>query len=738
MDIEQKVNELICKYNIDKHMPGFRTYVRALELADKEYTRLLQTYDKVVIVGSAEIDLKWFQRTLGKNRSEEWLIDIDRENDIQGRYKQENVAFLVISYYWKDEILVKLLDCNLIASALYDIFEVNGLYFDNNFYDIYARGYHNYRTKKKTINMEDFDINGIFFYHRRRYELEQNDSVKKYYLEKIIFDCIFAKDFISLKKYIDIYTSKYDGAETQSNYCLFYQEISALLHEIKAALKKRNKKDCIMVWLDALEFGEDSDMHFLKGLDEKSLCFNQIYTVTPYTGPTFKTLFAKSRTIEEDSYKIEKVGIENSNLISELKKRNYKFQYHGELNLTAPENTPSYFYNIYSPFTQIYWNILRDILMENENISYFSVLHEVLHTHIPYISFGITGKDYSYSEEWPGQQEEKEQMQRRRQVLESREYVDKQLEFWAELLPEQMYKIYMSDHGHTFFGRFHAIMKIQQEDIKPQLCNQVISYYNFDKLMIQVLDNHKIEESTLGNGYAIVQDVDYYNKALILEVIKQNNFFPDNLVGYQGIVTDEDIFLLYNNGVEYYQKHRNDGNMVSDARLDYLRSKLSKKRIDIEKEDKFQYSRLIWHAIKKCEYRTKDETEKKLRILRQIFQSIPAEASLAVRGGGIHTVRLLMLLDENCRKKVRYIIDRDCECYGGKMGIKVVTLDEIEKYKIDYIVISSYDYREIWKNELKGKMDVQIIDLYEILETKGIVCTKEFYKNNYIKEDFET
>ena len=35
MDIENNLFEIICKYNIDKHVPGYRAYFRAKELSKK-------------------------------------------------------------------------------------------------------------------------------------------------------------------------------------------------------------------------------------------------------------------------------------------------------------------------------------------------------------------------------------------------------------------------------------------------------------------------------------------------------------------------------------------------------------------------------------------------------------------------------------------------------------------------------------------------------------------------------
>ena len=464
-----------------------------------------------------------------------------------------------------------------------------------------------------------------------------------------------------------------------------------------------------------------------------------MYTVTPYTGATFKTLFAKKRVIEEKSFNIIKIGEDDSNFICGLKERGYIFRYYGELDLLKSEYIPTYYYSVYTVMTQIFWDILRDMVLLKENEKCFFVLHEVLHTHIPYISLGLTGKMYSNREEWPGQQEEAEKVLRNQQAWESREYVDKQLEFWNDILPEQIYKIYMSDHGHTFLGRFHTIMKISQKDIRVRHCKSLLSYYDFDKIIIYILEHNDIDDKLFDSEFVIVQDVDYYYKEYILSFIQSNEFTPDGLIGYQGVVTKEDMFISYRHGVEYYQRMRKDNICITDKRLEYLRGKLSKSQIDIYKEKKFKYSRIVWEANQRCTERTKDYEVKKKNVILNMFNNIPLEESIAIRGGGIHTMRLLMLLSDTQRRRISYIIDKDNDCVAGKTGIKILNPENIYETKIDHIIVSSFEFRELWKKELKNQnLDntVNILDIYDELAKRGVICKRDFYKKDFIKEDF--
>lgn len=734
MDIEKYINDLILKYKIDRHISGFKSFLFAKKLLLEFFEKLTKEYKTIYLIGCQKTSLSWFQRNICKNTAKEYIVCEGNVSDLSLK-KEASEFYMVVSYEYKDQIKAKLNELDVKCNCIYDIFESEHLYFLHDFYDIYGQIYHDFRTGQATRDFKDFDINEIFFWHRRNFELEKDWNIRRKYLEKIIFDCVYAKDFLLLKHYIDIYCQDYDD----ERYAKFYQEICVLLEDISILLKKRGQKDCLMIWLDALEYGEDENMPFLHGLDEQSIVFDNVYTVTPYTGATFKTLFGKLRVIEEKSFNVAKIGKKNSAFFRELSNKGYSFKYYGELDLLESEHIPEYYYSIYTSMTQMFWDILRDIVLQKKEEKGFFVLHEVLQTHIPYISLGLTGNTYSNRESWAGQQEENDKILKNRQVIESRLYVDKQLEFWNRILPKSMYKIYMSDHGHTLLGRFHTIMKICQKGIKAKHYRNLLSYYDFDKVILHILEHNDLDCHLFSKDYVIVQDVDYYYKDYILDYIKEDDFTPDGLIGYQGVITGKDMLISYQHGIEYYQKHENDEVCVTNERLNYLRSCLSKSKIDIYQEEKFKYSRIIWKAYQKCSKRTADIEKRKYHIIKQIFEQIPEYKIVAIRGGGIHTLRLLMILSSAQRERVSYIIDRNQNCFACKIGIKVLMPEDLKSINLDYIIVSSYSFGQQWKSELieqNRQNNISIIDLYEELAKKGIICNKDFYKKDFIREDF--
>ena len=151
------------------------------------------------------------------------------------------------------------------------------------------------------------------------------------------------------------------------------------------------------------------------------------------------------------------------------------------------------------------------------------------------------------------------------------------------------------------------------------------------------------------------------------------------------------------------------------------------------------YSRIIWNANQKCSNRTADIENRKYQVIEKTFEQIPKDNIIAIRGGGIHTLRLLMLLDVDQRKRISYIIDINPDCVACKLGLKVLLPKDLHSINLNYIIVSSYDFRKQWKAELSEQntaKTISIIDLYEELAKEGIFCKKEFYKKEFIKEDF--
>lgn len=96
-----------------------------------------------------------------------------------------------------------------------------------------------------------------------------------------------------------------------------------------------------------------------------------------------------------------------------------------------------------------------DILQSEKPVC--SVIHEISSTHPPYISFGLSGDMYFSSAVWGHEISNDRNRLIVKQREESRRYTDDILKLYSDILPDNDYKIYLSDHGHTELDKFHTI-----------------------------------------------------------------------------------------------------------------------------------------------------------------------------------------------------------------------------------------------------------------------------------------
>lgn len=740
MDIDKALNKLIFEYKIDRYNPAYRNFVKAQELIEKVYSGLMKNYKEVVVVSDKWADIGYFCDFAGKKCR--YLIV---ENPVLPNFGElsefdNNECFLVASLEYRDELTTRLSERVGTVLDLYDFFEDEGIYFEQNYYEIYPSGYHNFELNAGTEEYTEFKMGVVFLNHRNRFKEAKTTSHKEKYLGRMIFDCAYNRDFLMLKECVDMYVGL--GYGDSENYITFLKEVEALLLKIKWCFLERNKKDVVMYWLDALEYGDDKDvMPFLNSLDETALCMDNMYTVTPSTHPTFRTLFAKRRVIEEQSYNLKRMTKDDSRLIQELEKRGYSFACYGQWVKNEESFRANHYVYKNADFTYVFWTFLKDVMMEPEK-KFFAVVHELFNTHYPYFSFGYSDKYFTPANYIPGMPREDYKQKMGRQHDEALEYVDKHLKYYADILPGNVVKLYMSDHGHTYYGRYHVVMKLHQDNITPQRYDDMISLFDFDKFILGILDNNAVDADLLGREYVIVQDSEYRHYKYILDSINSLNISERGLLGYQGIITKDDLLICYREGVtfypeNYYRRFIKNGKIVTDVRIDYLKERMSHNYVDLDSSDEFKYSRMAVNGLKKHFLRIKDEEDRKWQLINKAIANGVNTGITAIRGGGAHTEKLLMLLSGDIREKIDYVIDSNRECAASNLGAKIILPEEVSEYKIDCVIISSFVHHNEWKREFENFSKMHIVDIYEILEKEGILCKREFYFANYTREDFE-
>lgn len=727
MNINKELESIIITHNIDCNHKRFREKINAVALLN-EFKNEIANIDKTLIIASKLTDIKMFcADTNIKDDVQQIIVDIDDKESFRNICIEGIEHIIIVSFDWHKEISVTLWNEGIKGNSIYDYFSLRGLELDHEYYAVFPDSHHSFHGEK-SMDYSDYNPYGIIFYDKNKYKTIENEKLQQIYLERLIFNSVYIKDFLSVEKHIEEYINR--DFERKDEYKSFLVNLKQLLSTIKIRLDKR-RNNIIMFWIDALEYGEDEKMPYLKELSNKGLSFEQAYTVTPYTHFTAKTIFSKKKVIDDASYEMEEITRDNSITIQYLEEKGYRFKYYGFSEQYSKELKASPVINKFTPASSMYWDMIQDLLVEDK---LFCMVHELIETHDPHLSANLEGQECVVSEHI-GKEDTNRAKLRESQREPSRLYMDKQLEFYSEFLQEQYSRIYMSDHGHTVRGRFHTILKVVGEKIKPQKHTKMFSYIDFYELIQYIVEPNK-DINLILRDYVEVQDVDYYHPKAIEKTLNKEQFNKKALIGYRGVITPTEEFIRYNDGEEaYFLRAKNI--QVDKNRIAELRILTGTKKVDIENEEKFKYSRLVYKVLENYKKRTANEEEKKNIILNNIFREIPENEKIAIRCGGENTRRLYWAIDWEQRAKISYIIDTNLECVSGMLGIPVILPEQIKEKNIDTIIVSAFPCNESIKKELDSiKDDYRIIDMYNHLEENGVKCEREFYNPVYIDEDF--
>lgn len=726
LNINEQLDEWIIEYGIDRYHPRFAKRKIARGLI-REFLNQYRNQEVIFVAASLTDSNYIWEECYGILSIKDTVLYDQIETypwkDKAGR------AVIIVSFYGRREAMARLHRHNIKAGSVYDyIFQRGEIILEGNYYDVFGEEYHTYQ-KKPTYDCKFYDVNAIFFHDRRNYEIAQDKAIKELYLSRVIFDCVYVKEWELTEKYINEYVKL--GGTAAAKYEAFLQKVKELISAIKEELAVRQKDDIVIFWLDALEYGEDKDMLYLRSLSEKAVDFVNAYTVTPYTHSAAKSLFAHKYVVDDRAYKI-KID-KDASFIQEIEERGFNFQFYTMLYQVDDSVRGRYYQNMFTPFTEVCWNAINDILISEKKMC--AVIHEVFATHTPYVSFGLAGNEHFYAKDSLNILSDEEKRIRDRQALESRVYIDNVLKFYSDLLPDNTYKIYMSDHGHTELERFHTIFRIVHKKILPQQIKGVFSYINFDKLIYTMLENNN-DFSEIVSEYALIQDVDYYFKVTLQLYLQGKGYSVNSLWGYKGIVTDQHRYIRYNDGREVCYNKEYDKQPITKEKIEQLRRLCTTYPSDIIQDEQFRYARNLYKTQQNYMKRNGEYEAEKKRVIAALFDELTDSSKIAIRGGGRHTWFLWFTLEQKTQRKISYVIDSDPKCMAAKLGVEIIGMDDLESKEIDTVIISSYKSELTWYNELqKVTNGVRIIGLYDYLEKNGIHCNMEFYKPEYIEED---
>ena len=586
MDINRKFEKILIKNKIIKEI----SYDKAVEIIQYLEKRVIEG-DRIGIYGVG-IEAEGLLRFISRNTSHLKIDacfdktirnyeykEIVRDNTVYSieQIKDMNIDYIIIGSYAYREVFAK---------------KLSALGYNGRIVDLYS-----YMNEY----MEGYSTDYQKAYRARQTYLKASKTNKAETLRKLIKEYLLLKDFQYSFHYIDIYVeNKYLGYE---RYIKLKDDINLLLKEIREHMARRNKRDIIINWVDALSYYDMPKFPFLQEKASKGVCFHNAYTVMPWTTETTKIMLYGEYPIEGRLFLRNTLTVDNVKLLKMLAEHGYKFAYCGmpkfaklfDDTIMAPV---SYFGNKYNGSMQKQWDALVVLCESNSPIC--ALIHTFKETHEPFICgecdtlnwYGSTENDWAKKE-------------CRHQAEVSGKYMNTQLEFYESLYPKDAIEIYMSDHGRVGNNpmnekKVHIMLTVSGKGIKPSSVNGMFSLVRFPDLLKILLEKDN-NWSELESEYVIIENLDAYGELIVKDTLS-GKLNREEMCQCRGIITMRDRYFLYAYGKEFYFLSGKSGqneieNPLYKSRVMELKELCKEDFINIFKYEKFNHSRQLYTEV---------------------------------------------------------------------------------------------------------------------------------------------
>ena len=260
----------------------------------------------------------------------------------------------------------------------------------------------------------------------------------------------------------------------------------------------------------------------------------------------------------------------------------------------------------------------------------------------------------------------------------------------------------------------------------------LFTYLDFHKLVEYLLDSNFPAISKLNRTYVEVQDLPYYNGYAIGQYLKQKMI--DHLLGYRGIVTSNMVYIKNDFGKEEYWQIGPASIEELNRELSLCRGWVGQSSIDVEHEEKFQYSKYIYRIFQRYYARNQEYEDRKSAVIQDLFSD--EKAIYGIRTGGWAAMHLILSLPFELRQRIAYIIDQTDDCICRYLNCKIIRPNEISRFHIDKIIVPVMLREEGFQKELAG-LSAQVIDLPGYLAEHGVVCTGDFFRPEFTADDLD-
>lgn len=423
-------------------------------------------------------------------------------------------------------------------------------------------------------------------------------------IQRLIGDYFAIRDFKNAKKWIDALAELCGEEDPETlKYKKLWKEVECFLSELKSNIQ--GKKHMVLNWVDTLRFDELHSMRHLENRMRLGVFFEKMYTPTPFTNPTLRTMFMGKYLLDDKTYETQYDDLTKEKLMQYLDQYGYKLiscstVFRGKVFHNEDSWLCDSFFPIRShvPSTMIQFEAVCRLAEEEKC---FMIIHNICETHGPWLN-PIDGKEIIEGIDFT---DEKDVEKKMKQVLRSHQYLDEQLEYYGEFYKDTDYNIYMSDHGFLrgeqplcVEGLHHVVFSVCGKNVKRRSISSLNSLIAFSELMKKCMMNRTDElECVYEKDYVLIQREDVYSPSIISWIEEYHAEIYRHLQ-CRGVITMEDAYLQFACGERFYLRNDMEGNLIEASqyqnRIAYLKDLAGDNFIDIRQGDRYKAS-VAWY-----------------------------------------------------------------------------------------------------------------------------------------------
>lgn len=422
--------------------------------------------------------------------------------------------------------------------------------------------------------------------YQLRIEIENiyNKVEKQKKLKKLIFLYLKIRDFFNAKNFIKVYINENYGDSDKFNMLL--KQVDEINQILSNSIRKRNGNDIFMLFFDSLRakdvFNENTPMTCLKNILDKSVCFYNAFSPSIFTYESIPSTLTGKLPFYNDLYKRKLVNEEEVNFIKNAIDKGYDIKIYtvDYWKIVKGKDIKCGKYSNY--MSKNLWNAICD-LAQNKSKNTIYLLYFLQETHPPHMCGYHNIEPVEHNTPFTCDDiVEQEQYNFNMQYDDCLKYIDKQLDFYFNIMSEESIKIIFSDHGQiieqaqnnldeigTLAGwhddRFHIPLIINSKKIKAIKYDDIFSMVDFS-LLISGLMNSELK--IVKKDFVEIDFSKICNDVIIKKYLKEN--YDDYIYGfkvfrsnkYKLVITGNQKIKLYK--LPYENVEINDRKLINE------------------------------------------------------------------------------------------------------------------------------------------------------------------------------